>query len=233
MSKRKLGILYLLMMSITLSCGGFTTSVTEFLGNPDPNDPGLDPKYFEDDSDWGFANSIPGPGGESLGGGNTTGAQSSDPAPCTGVEVFAEDVRENDALFPEVIVYANAEQISPPDGYEVSYPVFPDSQPLNNNWRIILLDGGGIQVTTSQPVACAGVIFISDYISPSSIYIDGERRWNDYLYPPTANNPSRAFYVRVAVEPAHPITIQVVGHAPGGDYKNAYVPVYAFGFELP
>jgi hypothetical protein len=159
--------------------------------------------------------------------------QSADPGPCKGVEVFAEDVRENDALFPDVVVYANAEQISPPDGYDVSYPAFPDSQPLNNNWRIILLDGGTIQVTTSKPVACAGVIFISDYISPASIYIGGELRWNDYLYPPAANNPSRTFYVRVAIEPARPITIQVVGNAPGGDYQAAYVPVYAFGFELP
>lgn len=209
---------------MSLACGGFTTSVTEFLGNPDPNDPGLDPKDYENDSIGGYA----GPGGE-----NTSEAQSSDSALCTGLEVIEEDVRENDALFPEVIVYANAEQITPPDGYEVSYPAFPDSQPWNNNWRTILLDGGAIQVTTSQPVVCAGVIFISDYISPAEIYINGQRKWDGYLYPAAANNPSKAFYVRIAVEPAQPITIQVVGHAPGGDLNNAYVPIYAFGFELP
>jgi hypothetical protein len=220
MSKRNLSILFIVIMSVTLAC----TAVGLI---PDPigetqiameatEDAYMNPPWpTEDNSENGVS------------------VQSADPTPCTGLEVFEEDVRENDALFPEVIVYANAEQITPPDGYEVSYPASPDSQPLNNNWRIILLDGGTIQVTTSQPVACAGLIFISDYISPAEIYINGEHKWGGYLYPPAAGNPSKAFYVRIAVEPAQPITIQVVGHAPGGDLNNAYVPVYAFGFELP
>ena len=153
--------------------------------------------------------------------------------PCPVFQIIEDDVRENPEKMPEVVVWANAEDYPPPDGYTVSYPPHPDSQGMNNTWRIIFLDGGSVSATSTVPVSCATVFILGDYISPAAVSLDGNIIWDGYIYPATeANRPTRFFYYQVPVDPPRPVTLTVTGYAPD-ENSVAFVPIQFFGFELP
>ncbi len=150
---------------------------------------------------------------------------------CSEFQIIESDIRGNEDLYPEIAVFANGEAYPPPEGFELSYPPAPGSHPLNQ-WRLISQHGGTITVKTSQPVACAGIFLIGDYISPAEVEIDGELVWEGYLYPGADPHPTKFFYLNFPVKPPHSVTISIIGLSPHTD-SAAYVPVYMFGFELP
>ncbi len=44
---------------------------------------------------------------------------------CTQFEIIEIDVREDSAMMPKVLVWANADEHTPPEGFQVSYDEFP------------------------------------------------------------------------------------------------------------
>ncbi len=154
---------------------------------------------------------------------------------CPQLEIIEEDVRNNPTLQPDVLVHANAEAISPPAGYVVSYSPYPESQELNHSWRLISWDGARISASTDQAVECASVFLVGDNISPAEIFINGNLAWNGYLYPVSgAQQPNKFFYIRIPVSPPGPVNITIVGYSPPDpDLTASWVPVLFFGFDLP
>ena len=155
---------------------------------------------------------------------------------CAPLEILEVDVRKNEELSPDVIVYANGEETVPPDGFSLYYPPLPDSARISQTARVMVHSGAKITVSTTQAVTCAGVLLIGDAVTPASISLDGELVWNGYLYPPTkgeGTRPFRTFYVRFAVEPARPVSVSITSHSTGDDQVGIWVPVEAFGFDFP
>jgi hypothetical protein len=154
---------------------------------------------------------------------------------CAPLEIFEADVRKNEELSPDVLVYANGEETAPPDGFRVDYPALPDSASMSTTARVLVQQDAKITASTDQAVSCAGVLLIGDVITPATIYLDGKVIWDGYLYPPVdaSPRPFRIFYIRFAVEPARSVSVSIKANATGNNSTSIWVPVEGFGFTLP
>jgi hypothetical protein len=157
------------------------------------------------------------------------------PSSCAPLEIFEIDVRKDEELSPDVIVYANGEETAPPGGFSVYYPPLPESATMSQTARVLVQDGAILTVSTDQAVNCAGVLFIGDLVTPASIYLDEELVWSGYLYQLVEEypRPYRTFYIRFAVEPARPVSLSIIADPTGIDSLSVWVPVEAVGFDLP
>lgn len=170
---------------------------------------------------------------------NSESDQSIDSDPtCPPFEVITLDIRNNHPAYPDVVVYANSEEVAPPAGYQVSYSPFPDSAAVNTYWRLLLKTNSRVEISTTEAVTCAGVFLVGHDIASNAIYLNGELISNSVTYaqPIHAINADGSYpenitafrYIRASVHPPVPVTVTIVNKS-----DNQAVPVFFFGFDLP
>ena len=158
-------------------------------------------------------------------------------ANCTQFKIIEEDIKQNPALVPEIMIWANADKQIPPDGFQISYDEYPATQEFSDTARLLSHDGSQITISTSVNVSCANVMILGTTISPLEIYLDGNLVWEGYLYPREEEGNYQFYYFQIPVESPHPVSLKIIGYSfPPDDLGNtfaAWVPVEFFGFELP
>ncbi|MEE4195742.1 MAG: hypothetical protein V2J07_11140 [Anaerolineae bacterium] len=159
-------------------------------------------------------------------------------AACAQFEIIEGDIKTDPDKIPSAMIWANADQQAPPDGYTIAYEAFPATQEFSATARLISHEGAHVSITTSAPVRCAQVMVVGTSISPLEIYLDDALVWEGYLHRREDDTGVyHYFYIRIPVTPARPVTLNVVGYAfppdQAGNTFAAWVPVEFFGFELP
>lgn len=160
-------------------------------------------------------------------------------ATCTQFEIIEEDIKKNPDTLPQVMIWANAENHTPPDGYQINYNAPPATFNFSDTARGISHDGAHVSITTTAPVRCAQVMVVGTSISPLEIYLDDTLIWEGYLRRREDDNgvDYYYYYFRIPVSPARPVTLNVIGYSyPPDNVGNtfaAWVPIEFFGFELP
>ncbi len=160
-------------------------------------------------------------------------------AACTQFEIIEGDIKKNPDNLPQVMIWANAENHTPPDGYQINYNPHPATWDFSDTARGILADGEYVSITTPSAVRCAQVMIVGTSISPLEIYLDDTLIWEGYLRRREDDNgvDYYYYYFRIPVSPARPVTLKVIGYSfppdAAGNTFNAWVPIEFFGFELP
>jgi len=133
---------------------------------------------------------------------------------------------------PDLIIWANPEHQSPPDGIQIEYA--PNTIPYAQ-WRLLHQEGEWIEATFTLDTAAIGVQFTGDkWCGIGRVLVDGEEVWSGDTYGPWPDGPGYNVYIRVAGLGPGSRTIRVENPGlKGPNSLDAFLHVYFFGLDYP